>query len=258
MKKEHLSLSSPLQLALLLLTSLFCLSAIAIDRAALLRAISGPDRDVIDFARDESRKPVDVLAFIGIEAGMSVLDVYAAGGYYTFILSKAVGPDGLVYAQNTERGLRFKEDRQEYTQGEALANKIERGNLSNVRPLVGRVTELPIADESLDAILLAQTLHDTYNSSPTRASNLLTRLKSYLKPGGVIGITDHVGIAGNDNANLHRMEIEAAVQLAEKAGFIVQSSDILRNPADDHNRSIFEPRLARNTDRFLLRLIKPD
>lgn len=230
----------------------------AIDRAALLRAISGPDRDVTDFARDESRKPIDVLEFIGIESGMKVLDVYAAGGYYTFILSKAVGPEGTVYAQNTRRGLAFKEDRQEYTQGEALTNKIEQGQLTNVQQMVGRVSEIPIPPNSLDAALLAQTLHDSFNGSPARALNLLIQLKSFLKPGGVIGITDHVGVAGNDNGDLHRMEIESAIQLAEAAGFIVQSSDLLRNPADDHSRSIFDPRLARNTDRFLLRLIKPD
>lgn len=228
------------------------------DSAALRRALAGPDREVTDFVRDEVRKPVEVLEFLGIGTGMTVLDVYAAGGYYTFILSKAVGPDGLVYAQNTERGLAFREDRQEISQGEALANKIRQGNLSNVRSLVGRVADLDIPAASLDGILLIQTLHDSYNGSPTRSLNLLLELKRFLKPGGVIGITDHVGIAANDNRELHRMQIEQAIDVSERAGFIVQSSDILRNPRDDHSRSIFDPRLARNTDRFLLRLINPD
>lgn len=228
------------------------------DSAALRRALAGPDREVSDFVRDEVRKPVEVLEFLGIGIGMTVLDVYAAGGYYTYILSKAVGPDGLVYAQNTERGLAFREDRQEISQGEALANKIRQGNLSNVRSLVGRVADLDIPAASLDGILLMQTLHDSYNGSPTRSLNLLLELKRFLKPGGVIGITDHVGIAANDNRELHRMQIEQAIDVSERAGFIVQSSDILRNPRDDHSRSIFDPRLARNTDRFLLRLINPD
>ncbi|MDA0688152.1 MAG: methyltransferase domain-containing protein [Proteobacteria bacterium] len=228
------------------------------DSAALRRALAGPDREVTDFVRDEVRKPVEVLEFLGIGTGMTVLDVYAAGGYYTYILSKAVGPDGLVYAQNTERGLAFREDRQEISQGEALANKIRQGNLSNVRSLVGRVADLDIPAASLDGILLMQTLHDSYNGSPTRSLNLLLELKRFLKPGGVIGITDHVGIAANDNRELHRMQIEQAIDVSERAGFIVQSSDILRNPRDDHSRSIFDPRLARNTDRFLLRLINPD
>lgn len=238
---------------------LFWQSAVqAQDNLALRRALAGPDRDVSDFMRDEVRRPAEVLSFLGISSGMTVLDGYAAGGYYTFILSKAVGPDGTVYAQNTTRGLRFKEDRQDITQGAALANKIRDGRLSNVRQLIGPLGELDLAAESVDAIMLMQTLHDSYNGNPAHALNLLNNLKRYLKPGGVIAISDHVGSAGRDNADMHRMEIQQAVTLAEEAGFIVQQSELLRNPADDHSRSIFDPRLARNTDRFLLRLIKPD
>lgn len=237
---------------------LFAVSANGQDSGDLRRALSGPDREVTDYVRDEARKPVEVLEFLGIGEGMAVLDVYAAGGYYTYILSKAVGEDGHVYAQNTERGMNFREDRQDISQGEALAAKIERGNLSNVELLIGRVADVNIAAESLDAILLMQTLHDSYNGNPARALNLLLTLKNYLKPGGIIGITDHVGLPDNDNRDLHRMQIDQAVDVSEQAGFIVQSSGLLRNPRDDHSRSIFDPRLARNTDRFLLRLIKPD
>ena len=90
------------------------------DGLSLRRALAAPSRAVTDFARDDIRKPVEVLEFLGIRRGMTVMDVYAAGGYYTFILSKALGPEGAVLAHNTKRGLRFKEDRQEITQGEAL------------------------------------------------------------------------------------------------------------------------------------------
>ena len=207
--------------------------------------------------RDSVRKPIEVLAFAGIDKGMSVLDLYAAGGYYTFILSKAVGDTGTVYAQNTERGLRFVEDRQNRTQGEALKEKIEEGNLKNVTQLIGPTRSLSLEEESLDAVMLAQTLHDSYNSNPDRALNLLQRLKILLKPGGFIVVTDHVGISGSNNREMHRMEITQAIAVAEQAGFSVESSDLLRNLGDDHRRSIFDPRLARNTDRFLLKLTKP-
>lgn len=227
-----------------------------LDTEALRRAISGPDRDVNDYVRDPYRKPVEVLEFLGIEAGMTVLDLYAAGGYYTFILSKAVGPAGTVYAQNTPRGLNYEEDRQDITQGEALALKIERGKLDNVEQLVARVGELGLPPESLDAVMVAQVLHDYYNPNPDRALALLRQLHALLKPGGVVGITDHVGIAGRDNRAMHRMEIEQAVSVAEQAGFSVRSSELLRNKLDDHSRSIFDPRLNRNTDRFLLKLTK--
>lgn len=224
---------------------------------SLQRALSSNERDVSDFMRDSVRKPVEVLQFAGIEEGMVILDLYAAGGYYTFILSKAVGDTGTVYAQNTERGLRFVEDRQNRTQGEALNQKISQGNLANVEQLIGPISELSLAAESLDAVMLAQTLHDSFNSNPGRSMDLLLQLKSLLKPGGVIIVTDHVGLANHNNRELHRMEITQAIELAEAAGYEVTSSDLLRNSDDDHRRSIFDPRLARNTDRFLLKLRKP-
>jgi predicted methyltransferase len=229
-----------------------------LDTRALQIAISGPDRDVSDFARDEARKPVEVLDFLGIRPGMTVLDLYAAGGYYTFILAKAVGDEGLVYAQNTERGLRFVEDRQNITQGEALNNKIERGKLDNVEQIVRPLSEIGLAENSVDLVLVAQTLHDYYNPNPERALEMFLQIKRLLKPGGVLGITDHVGVAGRNNRDLHRMEIQQAVDLAQQAGFEVQTSELLRVPGDDHSRSIFDPRLNRSTDRFLLKLIKPN
>lgn len=228
-----------------------------LDTRALELALSGPDREVADFARDSARKPVQVLEFLGIRPGMTVLDLYAAGGYYTFILSKAVGESGTVYAQNTERGLRFVEDRQNITQGEALNSKIERGKLRNVIQIVSPLSEIKLAENSVDLIIVAQTLHDYYNPNPDRALEMLLQLKALLKPGGVLGITDHVGVAGRDNRDMHRMEIRQATELAGQAGFEVESSDLLRVAADDHSRSIFDPRLNRSTDRFLLKLTKP-
>ncbi len=229
----------------------------AIDKQALLRAISGPDREVTDFARDEARKPVEVLDFLGLEEGMSVLDLYAAGGYYTFILSKAVGDEGIVYAQNTPRGLRFEEDRQNITQGEALNAKIEKGNLQNVQQIIRPLSEIGLAENSLDMVIVAQTLHDYYNPNPLRALEMLTQIRALLKPGAVLGITDHIGIAGRNNRQMHRMEIQQAIDIAEEAGFLVESSELLRSAGDDHSRDIFDPRLNRNTDRFLLKLQKP-
>ena len=176
--------------------------ASAQDSLSLRRALADPSRGVTDFARDDIRRPVEILEFLGIRSGMTVMDVYAAGGYYTFILSKALGPEGAVLAQNTERSLRFKEDRQEITQGEALKSKILEGNLTNVTQLIGNVTALDLSEDSLDAALLMLSLHDSYNNSPERALELLRSLYSYLAPGGILGISDHVGLPENNNLSL--------------------------------------------------------
>ncbi|NIN58457.1 MAG: hypothetical protein GTN56_01265, partial [Xanthomonadales bacterium] len=77
---------------LLALLSLLALSALA-ERLA--------DRSEADRARDAGRRPAEVVAFLGIEDGMTVLDVFSAGGWYAEVLAHAVGPAGTVYAQNT-------------------------------------------------------------------------------------------------------------------------------------------------------------
>ena len=109
----------------------------------------------------------------------------------------------------------------------------------------------------IDFILLTLTLHDYANPNPERAKALLATLYSLLRSGGILGVSDHIGDTGNNNSALHRMPQEQAVALAQDAGFEVTTSDLLSVHTDDHSRSIFDPRLARNTDRFLLRLQKP-
>ena len=53
-----------------------------IDSDALSRALISPSREVTDYLRDEVRKPVQVLEFLGLKPGMRVLDLYAAGGQW--------------------------------------------------------------------------------------------------------------------------------------------------------------------------------
>ncbi len=62
----------------LLLSCCAIVSAVAnaaLDKEELQRELSGPDRDVSDFMRDASRKPVEVLEFAGIDESMAVLDM---------------------------------------------------------------------------------------------------------------------------------------------------------------------------------------
>ena len=54
-------------------------------------ALAAPERSAEDRDRDSARKPKQVLEFVGIGAGMTVLDVAAGAGWYTEVLSAAVG-----------------------------------------------------------------------------------------------------------------------------------------------------------------------
>ena len=77
-----------------------------------------------------------------------------------------------------------------------------------------------------------------------------------LKPGGVLGVIDHVGDADKDNVNLHRLDVAAARPVLEAAGFAMTESDLLRNPEDDHSAMVFSPTIRGKTDRVLYKLVK--
>jgi predicted methyltransferase len=79
-----------------------------------------------------------------------------------------------------------------------------------------------------------------------------------LKPGGVLGLIDHVGVAGQDNAKLHRMLPQQARDAITKAGFTIEAeSKLLANPADDHTKGVFDPAIRGKTDQFMFRARKP-
>jgi predicted methyltransferase len=249
-----------LQIALMLIAVIPAATSVyAFDREALSQALRAQERDLSDRLRDPVRKPIDVLEFLGVEQGMTVLDVYAAGGYFTLVLSKAVGLSGRVYAQNTPRGLNFEEDRSDVTQGEALEAKIRDNNLINVVRVDRPVAAMDLPPSSLDVVLVSQVFHDYYNGNPRRAQAMLAALMGALKPGGVLGIIDHNGQPGLDNRRLHRIPKADAIAAIEQAGFVLDAeSDLLAAPDDNYRRSIFDPILNRTTDQFLLRFRKPD
>jgi predicted methyltransferase len=218
--------------------------------------VTSPARPIEDVARDAGRKPFAVLDFLGVEQGMTTLDVMAAGGYYTEVLARVVGPQGRVYAQNPAVMLRFGGGRND----RALTDRLLGNRLANVRRLDREFDDLGLVAASVDVAITALNFHDIYNNSPEAAQGVLLAIKQVLKPGGVFGIIDHVGNPGADqaatNKTLHRIDPALVVSAAEQAGFTVERSNLLSNPDDDHTQNPFAPGLRGNTDRFVLKLTK--
>ena len=62
-------------------------------------AVNNPARLEANSSRDAMRKPAEVIKFMGVEPGMTVLDMVAIGGYYTEILAGVVGSEGRVISR---------------------------------------------------------------------------------------------------------------------------------------------------------------
>ena len=223
--------------------------------ADLRTLLASDSRAEADRTRDAGRKPADVVEFLGIEPGMRVMDVIAAGGYYTEVLSLTVGAGGHVVAQNPTSVLQMRDGVNE----KAISARLEDDRLPNVSRLNGNLGEINADAGSFDAAITALNFHDIYNrNGPEGASAALQAIYDALKPGGVFGIIDHVGVAGADNVQLHRIEKSIAIETAKSVGFVVDGdANILANSADDHTQGVFAEGLRGKTDRFVLKLRKP-
>jgi predicted methyltransferase len=223
--------------------------------ADLTTALNSPTRAQADRDRDADRKPAELMTFFGVARGMTALDLIASGGYMTEVLAVAVGPNGKVYAQNPPAFLKFNNGAYDKAIGTRLAG--------NRLPNVVRVdADLPAASlvppASVDVAITALNLHDIYNRDAAAAQKFLQDVFSMLKPGGVLGVIDHVGVAGGDNTKLHRMQKNDAISAAKAAGFTVDSeSNLLAHASDDHTKGPFDPALRGKTDQFILKLRKP-
>jgi predicted methyltransferase len=211
------------------------------------------DRHEFDLPRDEARKPYETFVFLGLEAGMVALDVGAYAGYTTEMLSAAVGATGRVYSHNTERVLeRYAEGYYKRTMTERLADD----RLPNTVLHISQYDDFGLPGR-VDVAFLGNLLHDFYyRDGPETTMRFLSAIRTALKPHGVLGITDHVGIAGQDNATLHRLEPAIARDLLEASGFHIEaSSDLFANPEDDHLLMVYDQRIYRNTDRFFFKAV---
>jgi len=223
-------------------------------------AVANDARPEADRVRDAGRKPAEILEFVGIKPGMSVLDMFSGGGYYTEILSYAVGENGHVIAHSNEAYLQFV--------GDEFEKRYLGGRLTNVQVLMAENNELELESESLDAIMLVLSFHDLFYAAPDNGwpaidvPVFLAELHDGLRAGGIFGILDHHaadGAPSETGGTTHRIDPAIVVAAMTAAGFELDGqSELLRNPEDDYEKIVFDPELRGKTDRFVMRFRKPE
>ncbi len=223
-------------------------------------AVASEARPDEDRARDAGRKPAEILEFMGIEPGMTVLDMFTGGGYYAEIIAGVVGEQGKVIAQSNQAYLGFV--------GDAFEARFGSGRLTNVEVLMAENNELSLEADTFDAVMLVLSFHDLYHSDPENGwpkidgPAFLAELKKGLKPGGIVAIIDHAAAAGSPSdtgTTVHRIDPAIVLADMEAAGFVCEeTSDILRNPDDDYSKMVFAEGIRGNTDRFVMRFRNPE
>ena len=248
---------------LLLVTTALALSpltTIASAQSTLSAAVADTAHRTPDNLKlDESRKPAAVLQYFGLKPGMQVLDIFGANKYWSEIMAPVVGPKGHVTVWQPTQFLSDK-NRVPFEEFAASAKNVTLISSPFEAP------ELPVG--KFDFALINLDYHDTYwenaeRKIPRQDPNAwLKRLYAAMRPGGVVGVVDHIAVAKSDPRDsvekLHRIDPEVIKADFKRAGFVLAgTSDLLRNPADDHSLLVFDPKIRGKTDRAVLKFKKP-
>lgn len=227
--------------------------------ADVATAVALPTRSADNVKLDESRKPAELLAFLGLEQGMTVIDMFGVNRYWAEITAPAVGPTGKVYVWEPTQ---FYNDKSKAAFAEFTAKT---PNVS----IVASPFEAPqLPANYADFMLINLDYHDVYWESSKfglkrmEPDPFLKAVYAAMKPGGVVGVVDHAAAAGGDTRavvdKLHRIDPEVVKADFKRAGFVLEGeSDLYRNHADDHSLIVFDPKIRGKTDRFVLKFRKP-
>ena len=219
--------------------------------ARYAEALSDSRRLPEEVARDPLRKPADMLAFMNLQPGHAIADIRPEEGYFTRLFAPVVGAGGHVYAfvpnQTAARENAFAD------------------TLASTFPNTSRVTgalETMTFDQPLDVVFMGEEYHDfTIPRFGVDVAAMNRRVFEVLKPGGLYVILDHQAADGagiSVSGTLHRIEAAALRCEVEAAGFVFDGeSTVVRNPADDHSVTVFDPSIRGRSDRFVYRFRKP-
>lgn len=221
-----------------------------LDRSIL----DDPSRPAAEVAQDEGRRPLAVYEFLGVEPGMTVADVYNSDGYNTHLLSRVVGPEGTVYSVFEFYADPEAFDGQLY-KVDSVTERVESAGLDNVE-LAMTIADVP--PDAVDVAIAVRNYHDVEHvfADLTRAEQTAQFFR-IVKPGGVVGIVEVETDAEGWDEDTHRLGKQMVIDDFTAVGFeLVEESDLLANPEDQHTESGFSEG-RHTTDRYLLKFRKP-
>ncbi len=231
------------------LLTLLSMSAQAADAPSmegkkLQQAINGDHRSADNKARDQYRKPLETLRWLGIKDNMSVVEITPGGGWYTEILAPYLKENGTFYAAgfDGESNVRF------FRNATQAFNKKLAANPAAYDKVIVTVLAPPAKTEiapagTADIVLTFRNVHNWMAAGSSDA--MLAAMYTALKPGGILGLVEHRGnpdVKQDPKAKSGYVNETYTIALVEKAGFkLVDKSNLLANPKDtkDHPKGVW-------------------
>ena len=258
MRRDALNTALTAALALSIVLSPALIWAADAVPANIAAAVADAGRPASDRERDANRKPAEILAFAGVKPGDKVGDYAAGQGYFTRLFAAAVGPTGHVYATVPASLFQYSNIVKGIAEIDAYAK-----DHANVSVTAASALDSARYPEKLDLFWISQNYHDLKDPfmGPVDMAAFNKAVFAALKPGGTYIVLDHVAAPGSPadvTDTLHRIEPAVVRREVEAAGFkFVGESKLLANPADPHDKGVFDASIRGKTDQFVYKFRKP-
>lgn len=214
--------------------------------ARIESAMFGDHRSAENINRNRYRHPVGTLTFLGLEDGMTVMEIWPGGGWYTEVLAPVIRHNGQYIVATYDVDV---PDQPEYRYGlqDSLLGKF------SARPdIYDQVAVAPFSPpqsaslgekESIDLILTFRNTHGWVGDGI--ADTIFTEFARVLKPGGILGVVQHRAKEGADpkkSSDMGYVSEQVVIDLARSAGLYLEArSEVNANPADstDHEGGVW-------------------
>jgi len=124
-------------------------------------------------------KRIAILREVGLKPGMTVADIGAGTGYYTWRIAQRIGATGTVYAVDVQPEMI-----------KALERQMSRRGATNVKAMPGTPADPKLPRNSLDLALMVDVYHEF-----EQPYEMLAAIVAALKPGGRVAFVE---FRGND------------------------------------------------------------
>jgi predicted methyltransferase len=229
-----------------LLTSLTCLASDLPVDARVEQAMSGEHRSEANIARNRYRHPVGTLTFLGLEDGMTVMEIWPGGGWYTEVIAPVMRHHGQFIVAGYDVDV---PDQPEYRY------RLQLDLLDKFAATPGIYDQVAVAAfsppestllgeaDSVDLVLTFRNMHGWVSAG--LAETVMAEFARVLKPGGILGVVQHRAENGTDvkvTAKNGYVSEQALIALASGAGLYLEArSEVNANPRDtkDHEAGVW-------------------
>ncbi len=141
---------------------------------------------------------------VDIQPGMTIGEVGAGHGYFTFKLARRVGPGGKIYANDIDR--KALQD---------IEGRAKKENIGNIVTVLGEVERPLFPDATMDLVIMVYVLHDL-----AKPVELLRNVRPSLKEKAPLVILEKDPEKMSEAAG-HFFSKQKLLGIVEKAGYEV-------------------------------------